>query len=351
MMFGEPAGEPRLLTPPKRVAIFRALALGDLLCAVPTLRSLRQAWPVANFTLIGLPWAREFAARFSRYVDRFIEFPGWPGLPEREPQIDQIPAFLASTQREQYDLAIQLQGSGTIVNSLVALFGARQAAGFFPPSYYCPDGATFAPWPEKGLEVHRLLRLVDRLGLPRAGEWLEFPLNAGDRRRAAELIEQHRASNPYVIVHPGASAAERRWDAGHFAAVADRLAARGYEIVLTGVASERVLTGRVAAAMNHVVIDVSGQTDLGSLSALVDEAALVIANDTGISHLAAAVGTPSVIVSTGDNPARWAPTNAQLHRVLCPARDTSVEAVVAAAMAQLEDEPAQRHARGALLTV
>jgi ADP-heptose:LPS heptosyltransferase len=326
-----------LTAPPRRVAVLRALALGDLLCAVPALRAFRQAWPAAEITLVGLPWAREFAARFSANIDRFIEFPGWPGLPEREPQLDRIPGFLRAMQREQFDLAIQLHGSGTIVNPLIALFGARQTAGFYPPGYYCPDATTFAPWPEQGLEIHRLLRLVDFLGLPLRGDELELPLAAADYRRL-DAIDQSAGliDRRYAVVHPGASVELRRWPADRFAAVADALVEGGYDVVLTGVASERPIVGRVAASMQHGAIDLCGRTDLGTLGALVMRAALVVCNDTGISHVAAAVQTPSVVISTGDNPQRWAPINRHLHRVLCRDRSVETDEVICAANALLQ---------------
>src|SRR4051794_29268472 len=93
---------------PRRIAIFRALQLGDLLCTVPALRALRAALPRAEIVLIGLPWAESFISRFDRYLDRFIEFPGYPGLPERPPRVDRIPAFLEAVRREQFDLALQM---------------------------------------------------------------------------------------------------------------------------------------------------------------------------------------------------------------------------------------------------
>src|SRR5581483_6922189 len=150
---------------PQRVVVLRALKLGDLLCAVPTFRALRMAWPKSEIILLGLPWAQTFAERYHEYLDGFRVFPGFPGLPELEPDIAGIPAFLWDMQEERFDLAIQLHGSGPFVNPLVVLLGARRAAGFYLPGDYCPDAELFCPWPERGREVQRLLRLVEFLGL------------------------------------------------------------------------------------------------------------------------------------------------------------------------------------------
>lgn len=309
-----------LPTRPERirsVAVFRALVLGDLLCAVPALRALRVGLPEASIALVGLPWARELASRLS-CVDEFIEFPGYPGLPESVCDVSAVPSFLAGIQARRFDLAIQLHGAGTITNPLVAAFGARRMAGFRGTSAWAPDAddAFFIRWPETGHEIDRLLALPRALGMPETGRGLEFPVNDADRDALAQLWPGARGSRPYICVHPGAQLASRRWMPHRFAAVADALAERGYVIVMTGSASEQPLVATVAAAMHHPAVSLAGRTDLWTLGALIEGAAGIVCNDTGVSHIASALNTPSVIVSCGGDVARWAPLDATRHRVL-----------------------------------
>src|SRR3954453_11329784 len=110
---------------PRRVVIFRALKLGDMLCAIPALRAVRSPFPDAEIVLVGLPWAREFVDRFRTLLDGFREFPGYPGLPEREPDVDRLPLFFENIRAERFDLAIQLHGSGTISNAVLTRLGAK----------------------------------------------------------------------------------------------------------------------------------------------------------------------------------------------------------------------------------
>lgn len=168
----------------QRVAVLRALQLGDLLVAIPALRALRRGLPEARVTLIGLPWARTFVARFCEYLDDFVEFPGWPALPERPLASDQVPAFLASCQAREFDLALQLHGSGPHVNDLVQLIGARETACFTPARGDAPPGRS-VEWPEVGTEVDRCLALVRALGIPEAGRELEWPVTETDRAELA----------------------------------------------------------------------------------------------------------------------------------------------------------------------
>lgn len=342
---------------PRRIAVFRALALGDLLVAVPALRALRRRYPRSHLTLIGLPWARELAARFP-WIDQFMAFPGHPGLPELQPGNDELPSFFSRARAACFDLALQLHGSGELTNSLVFALGARVTAGFYRRGQHCPDPALFLEWPETGHETVRLLALLEHLGVPRAGLHLEWPVAQDDEARLDACWEGARRAERLVCVHPGARLASRRWPVERFAAVADALAERGWQVVITGSAAERGLAQALKASCRAPLADLTGRTDLGTLAALVSRARLVIANDTGISHVAAALRTPSVIVSCGADPLRFAPLDRRRHAVLshdvpcrpcqhdlCPvghecASGVPVEAVVHAALRLLETEHA-----------
>jgi ADP-heptose:LPS heptosyltransferase len=305
------------LSQTERIAVFRALLLGDMLCAVPALRALRHAAPRSHITLIGLPWARSFSERFAPYVDTFLEFPGFPGMPEQIAEAARVQAFVARARRTSFDLVIQLHGSGQQSNRVCSLLGAKRVAGYFAVGKKCPDRETFLPYSSRTTEVVRNLRLLEFLGAQPRGSELEFPISADDQRRLDDVLPNHILSSRRIIcIHAGGKLLTRRWHAERFAAVANVLGGGGYYVVLTGTSPERELVQNLAKQLHVPHVDLCGQTDLGSLAALIQRARLVVTNDTGVSHLAAAVRTPSVIIFLGSDPTRWAPENRQLHRVV-----------------------------------
>jgi ADP-heptose:LPS heptosyltransferase len=340
--------------PPRTVAVLRALQLGDLLCTVPAFRALRSAFPAARISLIGLPWASDFVVRYGRYLDEWIEFPGFPGLPERAPHCSGFPSFLSAMQERRFDLVLQLQGNGRLSNSVVALLGASRTAGFFAKGGYCPDPDRFMLYPDDAPEVRRHLALLRFLGIPLQGEHLEFPLSPADEAAAALIMEeQGLMPGAYVCMHAGGRGPTRRWAPEKFALVADHLSEQGYRVVMTGTRDEGRLVGKAMKEMRTTAVDLSGRTDLGSLGALLLQAKLLVSNDTGVSHLAAALKVPSVIVCVGSDPLRWSPLDRARHRVLVghAVRPESVLDEIHDLLCNLRDGGARRRPNGAEDTV
>ena len=298
---------------------------------MPAFRALRAVLPEADIALVGLPWAAELVDRFDRYLDRLIPFPGYPGLPERQPDLAAIPPFLERIQRERFDLALQMHGSGEVVNPLVALFGAGVTAGFCLPGAYCPDPERFIRYPEGEAEPRRHLRLLEHLGIPPCGEALEIPLRDADfQTLAADPLAARLGPGAYACVHPGAGADARRWPPERFAAVADALVERGLRVVLTGSAGEAGVVGEVERAMRAPAVNLVGRMGLGPLGALLSRSRLLVSNDTGVYHVSRGLGVPSVAISTEPDARRWGPSDAERarHRFLLGGPAVSVAAVV-----------------------
>ena len=297
----------------KKIGVFRALQLGDMLNAIPAVRALRYAYPEAEITLIGLPWAASFVKRFSKYFDSFLPFPGYTGLPEQPFNENHYQLFLSKVREDRFDLLLQMQGNGTVVNEMMLQWNATYIAGFHNEQSFV-HSPLFLPYPEFGSEIHRHLLLMQHLGLSLHGDHLEFAVTKEDEKEWQEL-QLFLPSQKYVCVHAGSRGAWRQWPPQHFAKMADYCAEKGWLPVLTGTKDEAAITQQVIEAMHHNAVNLTGRTSLGALALLVKHATCLIANCTGISHIASATKTPSIIISMDGEPQRWSPLNHEIHFV------------------------------------
>lgn len=298
----------------QKIVVFRALQLGDLLCSIPAFRALRTTYPKAKITLVGLPWAESLLSRFPDYFDAFIAFPGYPGLPEQEIDPQKITAFLQEIQAEKFDLALQMQGNGSVVNPLVELFGAFYTAGFYREEDYRPS-PLFLKYPEGIPEIERHLLLMNHLGIPSVGTELEFPLNSYDYD-AFDQLNLQIIPQKYICIHPGSRSVARQWPSVYFAELADYCQEQGYDVVITGTKDEERLAVDIMQNMKHEAYNMAGKTTLGAVAVMIKNAFALVSNCTGVSHIAAAYGTSSVIISLHGEPERWSPLNKLKHRTI-----------------------------------
>ncbi|RYY34582.1 MAG: LPS biosynthesis glycosyltransferase, partial [Sphingobacteriaceae bacterium] len=168
---------------------------------------------------------------------------------------------------------------------------------------------------DAGHEAERHIKLMEFLGIPSQGTNLEYPLAIEDYD-ALDALKLDIEPKSYVCIHPGSRGAWRQWPVQHFASLADYCAEQGYKVVITGTIEEASIIKDVISNMRHNVINTAGKTSMGAVGVLIQNAALLISNCTGVSHIASAFKTPSIVISMDGEPHRWGPLDTRLHRTI-----------------------------------
>lgn len=327
----------------KKIAIFRALQLGDMLCSIPAIRAIRNEFSDAQIVLIGLPWQHDLVKRFENYFDDFIEFPGWPGLPERDYSSIEVIRFLREVNDRQFDLVMQMQGNGNFVNPMCMLLGAKYVVGFRRAEENILREEFSPILDEREHEIKRFLRLIKVIGIESNDAKLEFPIRADEIEEATAIKQRlNLSSEKYICIHPGARDKRRRWSADNFSRVGDALVDLGFTILLTGSDAESELLKEVESKMKSAVKNLvreCGHIGIGEMAHLIQGAVGLLSNDTGVSHIASALQVPSVILfSSFSDPHRWSPTNSNLHKSI-RTEVLSPEEVIDIALAHFQPTP------------
>jgi ADP-heptose:LPS heptosyltransferase len=260
--------------------VLRALGLGDLLTAVPALRALAAAFPRHDRVLAA-------PAALAPLVELLAA-----GVTVRDA------APLAPLRRETPppDVAVNLHGRGPQSHRILAATRPARLVAFAHPDV---PGHRGPPWRAGEHEVRRWCRLLTESGIPADPARLDL---------RAPSVPVPAAAHGATLLHPGAGSAARRWPARRWAAVARAEAARGRAVLLTGTAGERAPALEIAAAAGlgeDAVL--AGRTGLPELAGLVAAAGRVVCGDTGVAHLATAMGRPSVVLFGPTPPAEWGP--------------------------------------------
>jgi len=307
------AASPAAVVPDvKRIAVLKASALGDFILTLPALDAVRRAYPSAAISLLGRPLHRDLVGGRRDVVDEVIVVPHGAIGDEDVGYRPEARAQLLAGMRRDIDLALQLHGGGRNSNPLVAALGARVTAGARTPDAAPLDRTIhYDVYQSDALRSLETVRLVGATSAP-----LEPTLPATEEDVSLSRAALPDSDRPIALVHPGATDVRRRWPPRSFAAVADALVEAGALVCLTGVEAERAVVAQVAAAARHDLIDLSGKLSLRALMGLQSRALVVVSNDTGVRHLAAAVGTATVAIYWVGNVITAGPPTRDRHRVV-----------------------------------
>lgn len=279
----------------KKIAVLRANGIGDFLFALPALEALRAAYPTAELVLLGKAWHAAFLADRPGPVDRVVVVPPSRGVNEG-PAVEQqeagaaaLECFFAALQAEQFEIALQLHGGGRYSNPFIRRIGARITVGARTPDAAPLD--RWLPYIYYQSEIMRYLEIVSLVGARPTMLEPQIALTEADLAEAQRVLPEGLA--PLVVLHPGAGAIRRQWPPAHFAAVGDALAARGARVAVVGTAPEQQ-TAAAVQAMQRPAVNLCDRLSLGGLAGLLSRCRVVVSNDSGPLHLAAAVGTATV---------------------------------------------------------
>ena len=290
-----------LPSPPQRILIIKPSAIGDVVHTLPILNLLRRRWPDSHIAWLVTPACAGLLDGHPQ-LNEVIRFErkaygrGW-----RSPSVAlDLLRFTRGLRDRRFDLVLDLQGlfrSGWLAAATrapvrVGFANARELAPLFY-THRVPVG------PPEQHAIERYLTLAEAVGCPRGLVEFVFPTDDADRRHVAGLLPSER----YALLLPGTNWATKRWPVERFAALVRPLKERfGLESVVAGGPDVAELAEQISGATNLV-----GRTNLRQLVALLERAALVVANDSGPMHVAAALGRPLVTPFGPTNPIRTGP--------------------------------------------
>lgn len=284
--------------------------VGDAVMSVPAMREIRKRFPESRISLLVRPWVRDIYAA-ADFLDEIITFDKdgkHRGLSGRRRLVKEL-------AKRRIDLAVLFQNA---FEAAIITWWARIPLRLG----YARDGRSpllshaipIDPEVRRAHQVYYYLGLLAGAGIVESRPWKDtaplpactLDLRESDRESARALLRAQNIESGECLIglNPGASyGGAKRWFADRFAEVADSLARRyAARIILFGSISEEPIARQVAERMKNRSVSFAGKTTLGQLMGLIGECSLLVTNDSGPMHLAAALAVPQVAIfgSTSD---------------------------------------------------
>lgn len=317
---------------PRTILLFLFGDLGDTILTTPAVRALRSRYPDARLVLVGKPAAARFLAELQLIdgaieVDKHLFDRVWSLA--NPTALLRLVTLLRRIRKEHADVAVVFHHLvtrwGALKFALLALAsGAHSRAGldngrgWFLTDTVRDLGFGARHEAEYWRDVAGLLDARDSLRL-------EVPMSADDHSFARDFLDTG-AGGPsrFLAIHAGTGwyGPGRRWPADRFATAAERLleADPRLHVLVVGTEDDRVASMPLLKSLGARATDLLGQTTVGQLAAILSRCRLLLANDGGVAHLAAASGVPVVAVFGPSNDAAWRPLGSTVVAADLPCR-------------------------------
>jgi heptosyltransferase III len=297
------------------ILLIQLKRIGDLILSTPAIAALHEKLPTAKISLVVSPACAELLPAISYMDNKLVANRARTWLAVARGNFDYCIDF---TRSDRSSLLTRLSRAKT----RIASERRKQRSTIRSRAYN-----TFVLAPVRQLHtIDYHLKLLEPIGIREAAPPIQLNIPQERRARAQQLRDAHKIDNGFIVFHPGSARAEKFWEAQRWAEVIG-YAGKTYnvDLVLTSGRSSleqshlaeiksklRRSIDSPAAASESVravgsIVDLSGQTDLLTLAALIEKARLLVTVDSAPLHLAAATRTPQVALFGPTNPFHWRP--------------------------------------------
>ncbi len=302
---------PKIPTVFHNILVVRTDRIGDVVLTIPAVRALKKAFPQARISMWVASSTRELVEGLP-FVDEVLvedRTKGWAGYRE----------FLTRLRSKKFDLAVNYHTKRR-TNLSCFLAGIPGRLGFRNNKFGWLLNLPVQDRRHLGErhEAEYCLDLLRAVGVKSADTSLELPPMPQAEAWVSGLLRDKRLSGvPLIAFHPDANSPSKCWPAESFARLADRLAQSLHaRILLVGGGSARRAAGDILSQVTgEAPVDLTGSTTVAQMAALFRHCQLVISNDSGPVHVAAAAGVPVISLflrsQPGINPKRWRPLGAK----------------------------------------
>lgn len=297
----------------KRILIYRVGNIGDIICAIPAMIAVRESYPQAEITLLSSPGKQ--AALGAAEILEGAEFLDSMIIYHQDDicNLKRKKTFIQKIKKENFDLFIQLPKSLTKLRTEIRdiifakVIGCRYAFGFNVSTikFFRKTQSKLMRFPH---EIDRLLNILKQNGLPVQNAIFSFPISNQDQCVVQDFLSGFDRRS-FVALNPGAKRETNRWPLERFAAVGRHcLNQENMTLFILGGKGDIQYAAQLQSLIGEGVVNVAGKFSILQTVELLKHCQLLVSNDTGAVHMAAAVKTPVVgIYSCRDFKHKWYP--------------------------------------------
>lgn len=292
----------------KSILLVKLSALGDTILLFPVVKALKKRYGDARIIVVCTEINRAIWEKMS-YVDKIY-------CVDIKKLFDPyyVFRFFLNLRKHNFDLAIDFDQWLRISAILTMISKANERIGFNTPGQYKHFGFTQTiRHVKRAHELDCFIRLAGLSGIEVRDKSVNFPVSEKDEEKIKKMLTGYGAEyggEKYIVVHPGCGSHgwQREWPPERYSEICNILIEKySYHVILTGGNSETEVVNSVVKEIKSHVINLQGKLDISTLATLLKGADLFISGNTGIMHLAAAVGTKCISIHGPTDANKWGP--------------------------------------------